>query len=59
MQLRTICGLPLGNTELLRPAVMVNLLGDLWTNGEPEWAEALAEPNCKLHLYGKAERIGS
>ncbi|MEZ4712304.1 MAG: 5-(carboxyamino)imidazole ribonucleotide synthase [Caldilineaceae bacterium] len=55
LQLRTICGLPLGNTELLRPAVMVNLLGDLWANGEPDWGAALAEPNCKLHLYGKAE----
>ena len=54
LQLRTICGLPLGNTELLRPAVMANLLGDLWHSGEPKWETILAEPNCKLHLYGKA-----
>lgn len=55
LQLRTICGLPLGNTALMRPAVMANLLGDLWRNGEPNWAAALQEPNCKLHLYGKAD----
>ncbi|HSN85278.1 MAG TPA: 5-(carboxyamino)imidazole ribonucleotide synthase, partial [Thermoanaerobaculia bacterium] len=32
-QLRAICGLPLGSTELLRPAAMANLLGDLWAKG--------------------------
>jgi 5-(carboxyamino)imidazole ribonucleotide synthase len=52
-QLRAICGLPLGSTELLRPAAMANLLGDLWTNGEPNWAAACALPDVKLHLYGK------
>ncbi len=37
------------------PAVaMVNLLGDLWLHGEPDWAIALAEPRASLHLYGKA-----
>jgi 5-(carboxyamino)imidazole ribonucleotide synthase len=54
-QLRAVCGLPLGSPELLRPVVMVNLLGDLWKNGEPRWMELLAEPSAKLHLYGKAE----
>jgi 5-(carboxyamino)imidazole ribonucleotide synthase len=54
-QLRAICGLPLGSTELLRPAAMANLLGDLWTPGEPDWARLCAAPNVKLHLYGKAE----
>jgi 5-(carboxyamino)imidazole ribonucleotide synthase len=54
-QLRAICGLPLGSTELLQPAAMANLLGDLWVNGEPDWAAALALPNVKLHLYGKAD----
>jgi 5-(carboxyamino)imidazole ribonucleotide synthase len=34
---------------------MANLLGDIWENGEPDWAAALREPNVKLHLYGKAE----
>ena len=53
-QVRTVCGLPLGSTELLRPASMVNLLGDLWSTGEPRWASALADPEVKLHLYGKA-----
>jgi 5-(carboxyamino)imidazole ribonucleotide synthase len=53
-QLRAVCGLPLGSTELLRPAAMANLLGHLWADGEPDWAAALAHPEVKLHLYGKA-----
>jgi 5-(carboxyamino)imidazole ribonucleotide synthase len=53
-QLRAVCGLPLGSTELLRPAAMANLLGDLWANGEPRWEAACAFPGVKLHLYGKA-----
>lgn len=54
-QLRAVCGLALGSTELLRPAAMANLLGDLWLNGEPDWAAACAFPDVKLHLYGKLE----
>jgi 5-(carboxyamino)imidazole ribonucleotide synthase len=54
-QLRAICGLPLGSPELLQPAAMVNLLGDLWKDGEPNWPAALRWPDVKLHLYGKAE----
>ncbi len=54
-QLRAVCGLPLGSTEFYRPAAMVNLLGDLWTNGEPAWERALEDPSVKLHLYGKVE----
>jgi 5-(carboxyamino)imidazole ribonucleotide synthase len=54
-QLRAVCGLPLGSTELLRPAAMANLLGDLWEKGEPNWSAALAMPEVKLHLYGKLE----
>jgi 5-(carboxyamino)imidazole ribonucleotide synthase len=53
--IRAVCGLSLGATELLRPSAMVNLLGDLWRDGEPNWAAALAEPNVHLHLYGKRE----
>lgn len=53
-QLRAICGLPLGSTDLLRPAAMANLLGDLWRDGEPDWAAACRFPDVKLHLYGKA-----
>lgn len=54
-QLRAVCGLPLGSTEFLRPAAMVNLLGDLWNEGEPAWAGALRLPGVSLHLYGKTE----
>jgi len=54
-QLRAVCALPLGSTALVRPAVMVNLLGDLWQHGQPDWAAACAFPQCKLHLYGKRE----
>ncbi|MBZ5712580.1 5-(carboxyamino)imidazole ribonucleotide synthase [Nannocystis pusilla] len=54
-QLRAVCGLPLGSTELLRPAAMANLLGDVWQGGAPDWAAALALPDVKLHLYGKTE----
>lgn len=54
-QLRAVCGLPLGSTEFYRPAAMANLLGDLWQNGEPDWAKALEFPNVNLHLYGKSE----
>jgi 5-(carboxyamino)imidazole ribonucleotide synthase len=52
-QLRAVCGLPLGSTEFYRPAAMANLLGDIWANGEPDWASALTTPDVKLHLYGK------
>ena len=52
--MRAICGLPLGSTELLRPAAMANLLGDLWHAGTPNWAAACRFPQVKLHLYGKA-----
>jgi len=54
-QLRAVCCLPLGSTELMRPAAMANLLGDLWQGGEPLWREALRFPDVKLHLYGKTE----
>jgi 5-(carboxyamino)imidazole ribonucleotide synthase len=53
-QLRAICGLPLGSPELLQPAAMANLLGDLWGAGEPNWAAAFAVSEVKLHLYGKS-----
>ena len=55
-QLRAICGLPLGSTELLRPAAMANLLGDLWDAGAPDWRAACGFPQVKLHLYGKLPR---
>ncbi len=53
-QVRTLCGLPLGSTDLVSPAAMVNLLGDLWSRGEPNWDATLGrDPGVKLHLYGK------
>jgi 5-(carboxyamino)imidazole ribonucleotide synthase len=51
--LRTVCGLPLGSTEILRPSAMANLLGDLWQAGEPNWAAAVEVEGVHLHLYGK------
>lgn len=58
-QVRAVCGLPLGSCEMRRPAAMANLLGDLWQQGEPNWAAALADPRVKLHLYGKQQaRVG-
>lgn len=54
-QLRAVCGLPLGSPDLLKPVVMLNLLGDLWKNGEPDWTRVLSDPMAKLHLYGKSE----
>ncbi len=54
-QVRAICGLPLGSPAQLRPAAMVNLLGDLWQDGDPAWERALAFADVKLHLYGKRE----
>jgi 5-(carboxyamino)imidazole ribonucleotide synthase len=53
-QVRAVCGLPLGRSDLIMPAAMVNLLGDLWAGGEPRWEAALRlDPGVKLHLYGK------
>ena len=54
-QIRAVCGLPLGDTTMSRPgAAMVNLLGDRWHDGEPDWARALERSGTALHLYGKA-----
>ncbi|MEK0431435.1 MAG: hypothetical protein RL139_1239 [Gemmatimonadota bacterium] len=50
---RAICDLPLGATEVVRPAAIHNLLGDLWADGEPDFTGALAIPGVRLHLYGK------
>jgi 5-(carboxyamino)imidazole ribonucleotide synthase len=56
-QLRAVCGLPLGSTDLVGFAAMANLLGDVWirAGGQPDWPAALEDPGIKLHLYGKAE----
>jgi 5-(carboxyamino)imidazole ribonucleotide synthase len=55
--LRAICGLPLGDSSLMRPVMMVNLLGDLWRNGPPRWDRLLAHPQVRLHLYGKHQAV--
>lgn len=54
-QVRAMCGLYPGKTDLLSPAVMVNLLGDSWGDdgSEPRWEVLMTAPNTKLHLYGK------
>jgi 5-(carboxyamino)imidazole ribonucleotide synthase len=55
-QVRAVCGLGLGSTTMTAPAIaMVNLLGDLWANGDPDWSVVLDDPSAKLHLYGKSE----
>jgi 5-(carboxyamino)imidazole ribonucleotide synthase len=48
---RAVAGLPLGSPEIARPTVMKNLIGD----AVDQWPEILAEPDAKLHLYGKAK----
>ncbi len=53
-QVRVMCSLPLGDTSMHCPAVMLNLLGDLWAAGEPKWDKVLRYPGAKLHLYGKS-----
>ena len=61
LQVRTLAGLPLVAPRLHSPAVMLNLLGDLWFDRPgaaartPDWAAVLALPGTRLHLYGKAE----
>ncbi len=58
-QVRAMCGLPPGDTRLLSPAVMINLLGDIWGDDEPSWDILLSQANVHLHLYGKkSARIG-
>jgi 5-(carboxyamino)imidazole ribonucleotide synthase len=61
-QVRVLCDAPLGSTAQHEPAVMLNLLGDLWfedgnttTPREPDWRVVLGRPGAKLHLYGKAD----
>jgi 5-(carboxyamino)imidazole ribonucleotide synthase len=58
---RTTCNLPLGDTSLITPCAIVNLLGEVWldTIGVPNFAAALAVPGVRLHLYEKrAPRVG-
>lgn len=50
---RAVCDLPLGDPSVLRPGAIVNLFGDLWTDGPPPFERVLREPGVRLHLYGK------
>src|SRR6185503_7225539 len=60
-QARVVAALPMGATDQHTPAVMVNLLGDVWFDSdgdgararEPDWTRVLAHASAKLHLYGK------
>lgn len=54
-QVRAICNLPLDPCYNRHSAAMVNLLGDVWNSGEPNWSAAIGREDTKLHLYGKAE----
>lgn len=57
--IRAVADVPLGDPTLLRPAATVNLLGDLWRGGDPDWRTVFRNPKARLHLYGKAEpRVG-
>ena len=58
-QVRTLCGYRPGDTTLSSPAVMVNILGDVWIPDTPNWDKLLISKNIFLHLYGKKEpRVG-
>jgi 5-(carboxyamino)imidazole ribonucleotide synthase len=54
-QVRMMCGLAPGSTQLLSAVVMTNLMGDIWNNGTPAWQHVLNEAGAQLHLYGKRE----
>ena len=55
-QVRAVCGAALAAPTMTAPAAaMVNLLGDLWADGEPRWNAVLADTAARLHLYGKAQ----
>jgi 5-(carboxyamino)imidazole ribonucleotide synthase len=54
LQVRTLAGLPLVQPRQHSPAIMLNLLGDIWPEGGvPPWGLVLALPGTHLHLYGK------
>ena len=60
LQVRTLAGLPLTQPRQHSAAIMLNLLGDVWFDGQskmrtPDWAAVLALPGTHLHLYGKTQ----
>lgn len=54
-QLRALCAIPLGSTRLLSPVTMLNILGDSWGAGEPDWQGLFGQDEARLHLYGKTD----
>ena len=54
-QVRAMCGLPLGDPGLMSPVAMLNVMGDMWSAGTPDWAAVMAHDGARLHLYGKRE----
>jgi len=55
LQVRTLVWLPLAAPRQHSPAIMLNLLGDLWLQRSPDFAQVLALPGAHLHLYGKLQ----
>lgn len=53
--IRLVCGLHPGLTRTHTPSCMLNILGDVWSKGEPDWARVLQDSRAKLHLYDKGE----
>jgi 5-(carboxyamino)imidazole ribonucleotide synthase len=54
-QVRALCRLPLGDPSPRGAAAMINILGDAWRGGEPDWQRVLGGCGGTLHLYGKAQ----
>ena len=54
-QVRVMCEQPCGSTRQLSPVVMVNILGNVWDRGMPNWTSLFNHPRVRLHLYGKHE----
>lgn len=55
LQVRAICNLPLRQPQQISASAMVNLLGDIWHSGTPNWSAVLEQPHTSLHLYGKSQ----
>ncbi|MCZ8257829.1 MAG: ATP-grasp domain-containing protein, partial [Polaromonas sp.] len=60
LQVHAMAGLPLPQPRQHSPAIMLNLLGDVWFDAQgkartPDWQAVLALPGAHLHLYGKTE----
>lgn len=54
--MRAVCDLPLGSTDIVRPAAIANILGSAWVGGAlPDFAAALTVPETRLHVYGKRD----